>query len=104
MGLCKCKFHGEASMIMVCSHISDCVDDRKSFEKPFTASFDFGLFPSEPPTSLKITITYCPKCVELYGFPPENSEMPESEYENVVGKEFKGVCVKCFKEVREMTS
>lgn len=103
MAMVRCNRHGLQGMDLVCSHIAAMVDERKNIGKIISLNFVSDENTEDPFDNMESEVFYCPKCVEQYGFPPEDSEMPESEYENVVGKEFRGVCVKCFKEVREMT-
>ncbi len=97
MALVRCPHHQLQGMVLVCSHIVKSVEDKTKIEK--IISLDLVANDSiDPFESMESTAFYCLVCAKQYDFPTENSQKPESEYENVVGKMGEAICIKCFKE------
>ncbi len=103
MGLVRCNHHQLQGMALVCSHIAKSVEDKTNIQKAIRLDLVSGDF-VDPFESMECTIYYCSICADHYAFPSYNSELPESEYENIIRKGFSGVCGKCFKEAKTMNS
>lgn len=102
MALIRCSHHQLQGIDLVCSHIAKSIDTNENIETIISLDLisDDSLNSFE---AMDCTVFYCPTCAEQYDFPLKDDELPESEYENVVGKGFKGVCSKCFKLTQEMS-
>lgn len=100
MAMTKCERHEFQGMVLVCSDITKAVADRENIENVIRLSL-VSTSSDNPFESMESDFYYCSLCAETKGLPSENSELPDSEYEKIVEKDFKGVCIKCFKEVRK---
>jgi hypothetical protein len=99
VGVCMCERHGRAGLADVCYHIALAVSTRVTPPEVIIAEFNFGNLAGIPDAPMIFLLKYCRSCVEDFGFPPESRELPDAEFDTMVGEGLStGTCASCLRE------
>jgi len=97
MSVTVCEHHGKVGADQICSHLAANRIDVSPLKLKVIRCIQV-VMDDDSTERMRLSLFYCGKCVEEYGFPSENSEISDQRFNDMerIGP-FTGVCYLCFR-------